>query len=53
LIADFRLPISDFAKSAIGNWQSEIFLPARLNDARDLTLERQLAETDATQVELA
>jgi hypothetical protein len=40
-------------KSEIRNLQPAIFLPARLYDARDLPLERQLAKTDATEVELA
>jgi hypothetical protein len=48
-----QLPIADFQ---IGNRQLEIgnsmFLPARLNDAGDLTLQRQLAKTDAAQIEL-
>jgi len=30
-----------------------VFLPARLNDAGNLTLERQLAKTDAAQIKLS
>jgi hypothetical protein len=51
LIADCQLPI--LRKLEIGNRKLAMYLPARLNHARDLTLERQLAKTDATEVELA
>jgi len=36
----------------IGNRQSAMSLPARLNYARDLSLQCQLAKTDAAQAEL-
>jgi hypothetical protein len=51
-IANFRLPIVDYSQSAIGTWQSAIHLPARLNNAGDLTLQCQFAKTDATEAEL-
>jgi hypothetical protein len=50
------LPIADCRlKSKLGNRQLEIGneLPTRLNDAGNLTLERQLAKTDAAQIELS
>jgi len=47
------LPIANCQYEEIGNWQLEIgnALPARLNHARDLPLQRQLAKTDAAQIE--
>ena len=39
-------------KSDVSHLTSTL-LPTRLNDAGNLTLERQLAKTDTTQVELA
>jgi hypothetical protein len=51
LIADCQLPI--LRKLEIGNRKLAMYLPARLNYARDLTLQRQLAKTDATEVELS
>jgi hypothetical protein len=36
----------------IGNWKLAMYLPARLNNAGDLSLQRQLAKTDAAQIEL-
>jgi hypothetical protein len=38
-------------QSQIGNQKSKMPLPTRLNDARDLSLERQFAKTDATEIE--
>jgi hypothetical protein len=52
LIAEFRLPLSDYANRR-RQLAWAMFLPARLYDARDLPLQRQLAKTDAAQVELA
>jgi hypothetical protein len=37
----------------IGNRKSAMSLPATLYDARNLSLQRQLAKTNATQVKLA
>jgi hypothetical protein len=45
------LPI-EIHKLEIGNWQSAMTLPTRLNDAGDLPLERQLTKTDAAQIKL-
>jgi hypothetical protein len=42
-----------FRNSEIGNWKSAMTLPTRLNDAGNLTLERQLAKTDAAQIKLS
>jgi hypothetical protein len=47
-VADCRLK----SKLEIGNWKSAMHLPTRLNDAGDLSLERQLAKTDAAQIKL-
>jgi len=51
-IADCRLPIEN-PKLEIGNCQSAMTLPTRLNDAGNLTLKRQLAKTNAAQIKLS
>src|SRR2546422_908080 len=60
-ISHCRFPIVDCrfkrtlstAQSAIGNWQSKMFLPTRLDDAGNLALQRQLTKTDAAEIKLA
>jgi hypothetical protein len=48
------MPIADWTpKLEIGNWKSAMSLPTRLNNARNLSQERQLSKTDAAQIELA
>jgi hypothetical protein len=51
-IFDCQLPIADL-KLEIGNRKSAMSLPARLYDAGNLSLQRQLAKTDAAELELA
>src|SRR5229473_3354727 len=51
-IFDCQLPIADL-KLEIGNRKSAMSLPACLHDAGNLSLQRQLAKSDAAQIELA
>jgi len=50
--SNFRLQVSDCKFENLQS-TSAIFLPARLHDAGNLSLQRQFAKTDAAQVELA
>jgi membrane-bound inhibitor of C-type lysozyme len=52
-INSVSLPIDRLAVAQIVANRHRKFLPARLNNARDLALQRQLTKTDATQVELS
>ena len=53
-IADSRFikALSTWLQSAIGNWQSKMFLPARLDDAGNLPLQRQFTKTDTAEIKL-
>src|SRR6266513_5263053 len=56
-IYDFRFLICDLKRSLgmrqsqLGNQKSKMLLPTRLNDARDLSLQRQLTKTDPAEIE--